>query len=247
VSAVPTLVLVPGLVCDRAVWEPVIAELGVELRIHVADHGELDSLAGMAGRILDEVTGPLAIAGHSMGGRVALELVRLAPRRVLGAALMDTGCLPLPDGDAGRREAEGRWRLADLARREGMRAMAHDWVQQMVYAERLTDRPLIETILDMFARKTPAIFAAQTRAMIGRPDATTVLDQLTCPTLVMCGREDNWAPAEHHREMAAHVRGSRLVIVPRCGHMSTLERASEVAEALRQWLDAVGVTGAHGQ
>ncbi|MFO7277198.1 MAG: alpha/beta fold hydrolase [Pseudomonadota bacterium] len=232
------LVLVPGLLCDETVWIPQREAFRNFLEVQIADHGRIDSLGGMAEAILDRAPPRFALAGHSMGGRVALEVVRRAPERVSALALLDTGHRGLPAGEAGERERAGRMRLLEMARREGMRAMGWQWLQGMIHPSRLQDRALIDPILDMIARKTPEIFEAQIRALLGRPDAVSLLPQIRCPTLVLCGREDAWSPYAQHREIAGLIPGSTLVAIPDCGHMCTLERPEAVNEALLRWLGA---------
>src|SRR5258708_9333794 len=102
------LVFVPGLLCDKAVWKPQLQALQGVANIQVADHGELDSLSAMAEAILAKAPARFAVAGHSMGGRVALEVVRRAVSRVTGLALLDTGYTPMPSGAAGEKEAACR-------------------------------------------------------------------------------------------------------------------------------------------
>jgi pimeloyl-ACP methyl ester carboxylesterase len=106
----------------------------------------------------------------------------------------------------------------------------------MIAPRRIHDTVLVNSIIEMMSRKTPAIFAAQVRALLARPDATTVLDQIRCPALLLTGQEDGWSPPAQHQAMAARIAGSQLVIVPECGHMSMLERPAEVSAALRAWL-----------
>jgi len=234
------VVLIPGLLCDEAVWAPQAAALADVAAIHVADHGRRDSLGAMAEAIIADAAPRFAVAGHSMGGRVALEVVRRAGRRVTGLALLDTGYTPLPPGEAGRREAQGRHDLLELARAEGMRAVGQRWLRiPMIHASRVADQPLIDGILDMFERRTPEQFAAQVHALLTRPDATDVLESVTVPTLVLCGREDAWSQLAQHRAMARMIAGSTLVSVPECGHMATLERPEAVNRALREWLLAI--------
>jgi len=234
-SAEP-LVLVPGLVCDAAVWQPQRAALASRHGIQVAVHGEADSLGRMAEQILAQAPPRFALAGHSMGGRVALEVLARAPARVTRLALLDTGHDGLPDGEAGEGERAGRLRLLDVAQRQGMRAMGAEWVQGMVHPRRLGDAPLIGAILDMFARSTPAVFAAQIRALLARPDRSTLLPRIAVPTLVLCGREDSWSTLDRHRVIAGLIPGSVLVDVPDCGHMCTLEQPGAVTAALDAWL-----------
>ena len=234
------MILIPGLMCDAAVWAPQVAALGNLARMRIADHGVRDSLEAMAESVIAHAPPRFAVAGHSMGGRVALEVVRRAPDRVTGLALLDTGYRPLPHGAAGERERAERLSLIETARSEGMRAVGRRWLRiPMVHPDRLTDRELIEGILDMIDRRTPQQFEAQVRALLQRPDASGILAHIRCPTLVLCGQEDAWAQLTAHRDMAALIPGSTFASVPACGHMSTMERPQAVNEALRGWLEAV--------
>lgn len=239
-----TLVLVPGLMCDEAVWNPVLPHLQAArpgLRVMVADHGPADTLGGMADRILASAPERFALAGHSMGARVALEVVRRAPGRVERIALLDTGYLPLPAGQAGEAEAAKRHALLAIARAEGTRAMGRQWVQGMVHPARLQDTPLIDAILDMFARKDAETFAAQIRALLARPDGTPVLQSLPSlrlPTLVACGRQDSWSPVPQHEAMHQLAPGSVLEVIENAGHMAPMERPAEFAAMLGRWLAA---------
>jgi pimeloyl-ACP methyl ester carboxylesterase len=190
----------------------------------------------MAERILDKGAPRFALAGHSMGGRVALEVVARAPQRVSQLALLDSGYEAIAPGDAGERERAGRHRLLDIAQREGMLVMARDWARGMVHPARLADAALMDSIHSMIARATAEQFAAQIRALLARPDRTQLLGTLRMPTLVLCGHEDSWSPIARHQEMARRVPGSRLVDVPDCGHMSTMERPEAVTRAMLEWL-----------
>jgi len=230
------LVLLPGLMCDRALWAPTMDALSPDTEIHVSAYGDLDSLSAMAERVLALAPPRFALAGHSMGGRVAFEVFRRAPERVAGLALLDTNYLPRPGGEAGEREERERMELLSLARSKGTRAMAERWVANMVHPARRAETALIDPILDMFARKTPAIFAAQVRALLARPDAMPLLGAIACPALILCGREDSWSPLARHEEMARAISGSVLVAIKECGHMAPMERPREVADALAGWL-----------
>lgn len=224
------LLLLPGLLCDAAVWAP----LGLDGT--VVDYGRADALGAMAEIALAGAPpGRFAVAGHSMGGRVALELQRLAPERVARLALLDTGCHPLAPGDAGAQERAGRMALLDLARRDGMRAMARQWALGMVHPAHV-DTPLFDAVLDMLARHDVATFAAQIHALLTRPDARPQLAQIGCPTLLLTGAQDRWSPPEQHRAMQSEIPGSWLVVVPDCGHMSTMEAPAAVHAALADWL-----------
>ncbi len=228
--------MLPGLLCDRAVWQHQLAGLGDLADCTSVEWGTEDSLVEMARTALRQAPGRFSVAGHSMGGRVALEVFRLAPERVVRIALFNTGYQPRPQGAAGEDEERGRLALLAIARSEGMRAMATQWLPPMIHPDRRTDMALVNTIIDMFARKTPDTFAAQIRALLGRPDASGVLAQIRCPALLLTGREDGWSPHARHAEMAARIPGSQLVVIPECGHMSMLEQPGDVTAALRAWL-----------
>ena len=232
------LLLLPGLMCDAAVWAPLQSELDAVGAVAIPRYADATSLGDMAARILAEAPPTFALAGHSMGGRVALEIARRAPGRVERIALLDTGCHARPEGPAGEEEKARRYALLALARTQGVRAMAREWVRPMIHPDRLTDRALIDAILDMFERRTAAEFAWQIEALLARPDATAVLRSLDCPALVLCGRDDGWSTPAQHEEMAALIRHAHLVVIEHCGHMATMERPREVAAELLAWLRA---------
>jgi pimeloyl-ACP methyl ester carboxylesterase len=233
------LVLLPGLLCDRAAWAEVIRWLDRDRDCLVPDYGVRDTLAGMAVDVLAAAPARFAVAGHSMGGRVALEMLRRAPERIAGLALLDTATHARAAGEAGAREEAERLALLDLARLQGMRVMGRRWAEPMVHPSRLADAGLMNAILDMIERKTPDIFAAQIRALLARPEAGPLLPGVKCPALVLCGREDSWATLARHEAMASAIPGCRLVVVERCGHMAPMERPEAVAGALSEWLRAI--------
>jgi pimeloyl-ACP methyl ester carboxylesterase len=230
------LVLLPGLMCDAEVWAPQIEALAGRVDCTVPDYGTLDSLGAMAEHVLATAPpGRLALAGHSMGGRIAFEILRRAPERIERLALLDTSCHPLADGDAGAAERSQRYGLLEIARSRGMRTMAREWASGMVHPSRL-DTPFFDAVLDMIERCTPEIFAAQIQALLARPDATALLGTIRCPTLLLCGRDDAWSPPARHQFMQQRIAGSRLVVVEACGHMSTMEQPGEVNQAFADWL-----------
>lgn len=233
-----TVVFLPGLLCDRAVWEPQIAALSDRYDCIVADYGAADSLTTMAKSALEASAPRFSLVGHSMGGRVALEVMRHSPQRIARLALLDTGHRERPEGEAGEAEAAKRYRLLDSALSQSMRVMGREWLQGMIHPDRLQDRALVESILDMIGRKTPGIFAAQIRALLNRPSAEAVLRAVRCRTLVLCGRQDGWSPLPRHGEMARMVPGARLAVIEDSGHMTTLERPEAVTAALESWLAA---------
>ncbi|TXC67594.1 alpha/beta fold hydrolase [Piscinibacter aquaticus] len=222
--------------CDRAVWAAQIEALSATHEVVVPHYGTLDSLAGMAERVLREAPpGPLAVAGHSMGGRIAFEMWARAPQRIERLALLDTSYHPLPAGAEGERERAGRYALLEIARSQGLRTMAREWALGMVHADHL-GTPLFEAVLDMFERSSVAAFAAQIEALLARRDAEPLLATVSVPTLVLCGRDDAWSPPSRHEFMHERIAGSSLAVIERCGHMSPMEEPAAVTAALRDWL-----------
>jgi pimeloyl-ACP methyl ester carboxylesterase len=232
-----TLVLVPGLMCDDAVWSDVRVHMGAAAKgAVVPDHGLCQDIEEMAVQILQSVPGPLAVAGHSMGGRVALEMRRLAPDRVRRLALLDTGYLARPPGPAGQAEADKRQALLDLARIEGVDVMARTWAQGMVHPSRLTDTVLMDGIVAMFARRTPAHFASQIQALLARPDASQTLKSIGGPVYLLCGAQDSWSPVAQHQAMSELLPHSVLTVIESAGHMAPMEQPESVAQVLSEWV-----------
>lgn len=228
--------LLPGLMCDAAVWAPQVESL--QANCVIPAWGLRDSLSAMAQQVLAEApTERFHLAGHSMGGRVALEVMRLAPQRVERLALLDTGTHPLAAGEAGEKERAGRLALLKMAQEQGMRAMGRQWARGMVHPSQL-DTPLFDAILDMIERSNPAQFAAQINALLTRPDAAPLLPTIQCPTLVLCGRDDAWSPPAQHEAMQALIPGATLSIIEHCGHMCTMEQPQAVNAAMAAWLAA---------
>ncbi len=227
----PLLCLVPGLLCDATVWAPQREAFAGSADIHVAELWGLDSFEAMARKTLAETSGPLAVAGHSMGARVALEMWRLAPERIERLALMSTGVHA-----AGPAEEGPRMALVRLAREQGMGALVPAWLRGMVHPDRWNDEALIGPLAEMIGRATPEIFEGQQRAGLSRPDATGYLARISCPTLIACGRQDTWSPVQRHQDMARALSGSTLAVFEDCGHMATVERPGAVIQAMADWL-----------
>ena len=233
-TAGQVLYLLPGLLCDETIWSRQIGDLKrPDLDIRVADFSDQDSIVAMAQHVLAKAPAHFALAGHSMGARVAIEVVRAAPDRVERLALLDTGVHPQRSG-----EAESRAALVTLARTEGMAALAAKWLPPMVHPERVGDRALMEALGAMVERKSVAIFERQVRALLGRPDAAPVLKDIRCPVLIGVGRQDAWSPLAQHEAMAAAIPQAKLVVFEASGHMAPMEAPSAVTSALAAWLGA---------
>lgn len=226
-----TLLLLSGLLCDETVWTEVAERLVDVARVETISFPGFGSIGEMAEYALGRASGRFAIAGHSMGGRVALEMVRRSPERVTGLALLNTGVHPVRAG-----EAESRGRLVRIARAEGMRALADEWLPPMMGAPADRVAELTPRLLAMIERATPDSFAAQVAALLARPDAEAVLATIRVPTLLMSGTADAWSPLAQHEAMRARIPQARLVAIEDAGHMAPVEQPAAVAHALRRWL-----------
>ncbi|MGH9645506.1 MAG: alpha/beta fold hydrolase [Bryobacteraceae bacterium] len=232
-----SLVLLPGFLCDQTVWRHQMVGLkDVADAVCMKWEAEHNSIVAMAEAVLRWAPPTFALAGHSMGGRVAFQVYRLAPERVTKIAVLNTGSDARPAGDPGVAEESSRRKLLTIARSQGMRAMAIEWLKGMLPPYRQDDAPLVEEIIAMFERKSPDLFEVQMLALLGRPNATPLLTGIPCPALVLTGRDDAWSPPARHLDMAQLIPKSELVLVPKCGHMSTMERPDEVTAAMRHWL-----------
>lgn len=226
-----TVILLCGLLCDETVWETQAKVLGRDYDVRVVKFLQQDSMQAMAEHVLKDAPAKFALAGHSMGGRVALEVCRRAAGRVERLALLDTGYEPAAAGEEGRRAI-----LVNQALEEGIDSIAAAWGLPMLSPEHRDDPRLVQAVFDMVGRMSEETYAAQTRALLGRPDASGVLKDIGCPTLILCGKQDGWSPPERHQRMAELVPHAILRLIDDCGHMSTMEQPDAVLGALREWL-----------
>lgn len=232
-SSTPPVLLLCGLLCDASIWEHQRAALAELTDVQVLDFRDLTTLPEMAADVLERAPPRFALVGHSMGARVALEVLRLAPERVQRLALLDTGVHPRSDGEQAQREA-----LVALAHTQGMRALANQWLPPMLHPDRRADPALLAPLTAMVERYTPQHFAGQVNALLQRPDATPLLATIRCPTLLGVGRQDAWSPVARHQDMARQIPGAQLVVFEHSGHMAPVEAPEAVSAALRTWLQA---------
>jgi pimeloyl-ACP methyl ester carboxylesterase len=230
-----TLVLVPGLAGDAVMWRDQLTGLAA-LRPQVTDvHMRHPSIAEMAAALLARFEGPIALCGASMGGMVAMEAARQAPERVRGLALLGTSAQPENEEMRGIREkaielfAQGR--VAEVIEPNAGLAFHPDHAR---------DPDLVGRYLEFVLRAGADQLIRQNRAVIGRPDARRHLPSMRCPVLVMCGKDDQLTPPDLSREIAALVPGAELVLLPRCGHMLTMEQPEAVNRHLRRWWEGLG-------
>ena len=224
------LLLLSGLLCDETVWADIPARLADVAEVRILSFGGFSSIAAMAEHVLAVAPERFALAGHSMGGRVALEAVRSARSRIAGLALLNTGVPTVRDG-----EPQSRGRLLRLAYEKGMAALAAEWLPPMM-AGGARSAELMPRLAAMVERSTPDAYAGQINAMLNRPDALPVLPEIDVPTLLLSGSEDTWSPVSQHETMRRRIPHATLFEIHGAGHMAPFERPDAVAVALREWL-----------
>lgn len=227
------LLLLPGLLLDRRLFEPQIEALADVAEVSVGDLARHDDIGAAADALLEQAPARFALGGLSMGGYVALEIMRRAPGRVSHLILLDTQAQP--DSEDARRR-----RLDQIATAEGggFAALKDQLLPGWVHPERRADDTLM-SLLDAMAESSGADgFMREQRLIMSRPDSMPSLSPISCPTLVLCGREDATTPVARHVEMAQAIPYATLVVVPKCGHLSTLEHPWLVGQAMRTLLAA---------
>ncbi|MCW2390734.1 pimeloyl-ACP methyl ester carboxylesterase [Sphingobium sp. B1D7B] len=232
--AVPVLLL-PGLICDARIWAPQVAALGQIMPITAVDgYGEADSLTAMADQVIKSAPSRFAVVGHSMGGRVALEIFRKVPERLAGIGLISTGVhLPKPN------EADGRFALLNRGVEEGMDALIDSWLPPMVWERNRLKPQLMDMLWQMCSDAGIDMFERQIRALLARPEVESLLPQIHCPALVATGAHDAWAPPVQHERIAAAIAGATYAVIPDSGHMLPVEQPDAMSALLRTWLDRV--------
>jgi pimeloyl-ACP methyl ester carboxylesterase len=227
------LILLPGLLNDARLWRHQAQTLAPLAEVEVADPVGPDSIGAMAERVLAMRPGRFALAGLSMGGYVAFEVMRRAPERVLRLALLDTSARPdMPEQTQRRRG------LIELAQKGRFLGVTPRLLPQLLHPDHVRDHAIANTVVQMARTVGREGFLAQQRAIMGRPDSRPGLARIGCPTLVMGGRQDAVTPPEVMEEIAAGIPGARLVLLDRCGHLSPLEQPEAVTAAMAEWLES---------
>jgi pimeloyl-ACP methyl ester carboxylesterase len=230
------LLFLPGMLCDHAVWNELIKELGEAAECKVVDYGHENSLSGMAHRACELVSGPTAVVGHSMGGRVALQVQRLIPDRVTHLGLLNTSASGHESLQDKERERGVREKQLHLARREGLLSFARSWSREVFAPTSLENRILIESFEAMVAGQTIETFEAQVSAGLNRPDMRSWLNAIQSPTLVIGGALEKARPPTSHIAIADAISGGICSIVPGSAHMTNMEQPIAVARLLRVFL-----------
>ena len=228
----PVLALLPGLLCDARLWRPQIDGLSDLIDPRVADLTQDDSITAMAERTLAGLPERFALAGLSMGGYVALEILRIAPARVTRLALLDSSAIADRPEDSQRRRD-----LLALADRGQFKGVTRQLLPRLIHRDCLEEEALTSVIYAMADAVGKAGFVRQQTAIMGRSDKRSLLPSIRVPTLVVVGRQDVLTPPALAMELAAGIPEARLEVLEDCGHLATLERPAETTAALRRWLN----------
>ncbi|WP_269789703.1 alpha/beta fold hydrolase [Stenotrophomonas sp. Iso1] len=226
------LLLLPGLLNDATLWRAQLEALADIADCQVGDLTRHDSLRATAEDVLSHAPPRFALAGFSLGGYIAQEILRIAPERVTHLALLDTSFKPDSPERAAQRIAQ-----QNSVRMPGtFHGFGDTLMRSYIDASRLHDQVLVETVRGMTSRLGADVFLRQSR--IERVDGSEVLRQWRGPTLVICGKNDAITPLTVSEQMAALLPQATLVVIPQCGHLAPLEKPQEVSAAMREWLVA---------
>jgi pimeloyl-ACP methyl ester carboxylesterase len=226
-------VLIPGLNCSARLYAGQIPALWRFGPVTVADHTRDASIPAIASRILAAAPPFFALIGLSMGGYIAFEIMRQAPQRVAKLALLDTGVRPETAEQTARRHGP-----MAMARAGKLVEVADESFVFFVHPDRHGDVALREVVRAMAEETGADAFLRQQQAIMARPDSRPGLAAIACPTLMLVGEQDGGTPPELAREIASAIAGTRLVIVPDCGHLSTIEQPQAVTQALVEWMES---------
>ncbi len=225
------ILLVPGLVCSPRIYAPQIPALWRDGPVVLPNHIRDNTMSGIAKRILDEAPKRFALAGHSMGGYIVLEMFRQAPERISRLGLLNTSARPeKPDASAGRHA------LIAETRAGGYPGIVEKLFAKFVHPKHANDAAIKKIVMDMADDIGPERFIAQLEAIMSRSDSLPLLASIKCPTLVLTCDTDDMVSNEFSHELAKGITGAKLVVIPDCGHLPQLEKPDVMTAAMLDWL-----------
>jgi pimeloyl-ACP methyl ester carboxylesterase len=233
-SSQTPIVFACGQLLDEQCWEPQRDAFADQRNLVVSDHRSDDTIAGMAQRLLASAPDQFLLMGHAMGGFIALEVMRQAPERVKGLALLAT--LANGDGPAQTQRRIGYTKLVEEGRFD---QVAEERIPMLLAPSRRSDPSLTEQIRAMANNTGAEIFLRQQRAIMSRIDSRPSLGTITVPTLILWGDEDGITTMAQQQDMLGGISGARLEVLKGCGHLSTLEAPNAVNGLLSGWMDGL--------
>ena len=227
----PVVYLLPGLLCDESVWQSQREALADKAEIRIPDFSGLDSLLAMAEKVLADGPDKFSVVGHSMGGRVALEIINMAPERVDHLILLSVGAHPVND-----EECEQRSSLVEEAASIGMHRYAVSWANLMLAYQEEQNQGVRTCIETMASRQSLENFIGHITAGLGRKDQTLYLAKIKIPVLLIVGEKDTWSSVSQHEHIKQQIPEAQLEIIPDAGHMVILDQPSAVSSLLSKWI-----------
>lgn len=229
-SKIP-LLLLPGLLCDQALWQNQIKSLESLADCYIGDTTLYDNIGGIARAVLTSAPPEFALAGLSMGGYVALEIMRLAPQRVLKLCLLNTSARPDTTEQSERRRL-----LLAMSRAGQFKGVTPRLLPLLIHPSRLEDKDLTMIIMSMAERMGRDVFTNQQTAILNRTDSRPSLQDIQCPVQVIGGSDDALTPVDIIKELGHGIPRAKLNIIENCGHLSTLEQPEKVSSLMGGWL-----------
>ena len=228
----PVIYLLPGLLCDQSVWQYQREALNQFADVRIPDYIGVDSLSAIGDLILDDAPPRFSVVGHSMGGRVGLELINKAPERIEQLVLISVGAHPVND-----EECEQRSSLVEEAASIGMDKYAESWADLMLSYSESQHPEKRQIIADMARRQSLDDFIAHITAGLGRSDQTLYLPHISIPVLLIVGDKDRWSPVSQHEGIRDSLKQPKLQVISDAGHMVILDQPEAVNKLLFDWFN----------
>ena len=225
------LVMIPGMMCDERIFAPQIEELGSKVSVYIADISRHDTISDLAADVLSHAPPKFCLAGHSMGGIVAMEICAQAPKRIEKLALIDTN--PLAELEEVKLKREPQ--ISDALSGKLINVI-RDEMKPNYLASSENQDIILNICMEMALSLGPKVFINQSRALQTRADQQSNIQSINIPVLIMCGSEDKLCTVERHEMMHNMISNSELKIINNAGHIPTLEQPSETTEVLKEWL-----------
>ncbi len=230
------VVFAPGMMCDARLFAPQVAALRNEREVAVASLAKASTITDMAENLLAEAPSRFALAGLSLGGIVAMEVIRLAPARVAGLALIDTN----PLAEQVTVQSNRNRQMALVSEQGKLLDVMRDELKPNYLANGVNKTQILDLCMAMAVDLGPEVFVRQSMALQSRPDQTETLRDVKVETLVLCGDQDRLCPIERHELIHSLVTGSDLIVIPDAGHLPTLEQPNLTTNAIKTWLHKIG-------
>ena len=225
------VVMIPGMMCDERIFAHQIKELGTDTEVYIADISKYSSIQELASDVLENSPPKFFLVGHSMGGIVAMEMCSQEPDRIEKLVIMDSNPKPELEETKIKREPQIRnvisGNLAQVMKEE---------MKPNYLADSYKQKDILNTCMEMALTLGPEVFVRQSRALQGRDDQQSTLEDLDIPVLIMCGSEDKLCSLEKHELMHNIINDSKLEVVMGAGHMPTLEQPQKTTEVIKSWL-----------